>query len=51
VTEAVIVRSVTRGLCRTVLKAASVSGYLVSKCGAGFVCMWLDCKRGSRGNG
>ena len=49
-TEAVIVRSVTRSLCRTVTKAASVSGYSASKCGAGFVHMWLDCKRGSRGN-
>ena len=46
-----IVRSVTRGLCRTVAKAASVSGYSASKCGASFVHMWLDCKRGSRGNG
>ena len=50
-TEAVIVRSVTRGLCRTVTKAASVSGYSVSKCGAGFVYMWLDCKCVSKGNG
>ena len=50
-TEAVIVRSVTRGLCRTIAKAASVSGYSVSKCDAGFICMWLDYKRGSRGNG
>ena len=49
-TEAVIVRSVTRGLCRTVTKIASVSGYSASKCGTGFVHMWLDCKRGSRGN-
>ena len=49
--EAVIVRSVTRGLCRTVAKAASVSGYSASKCGASFVCMWLDLKCGSRGNG
>ena len=32
-------------------KAASVSGYSASKCGAGFVHMWLDCKHGSRGNG
>jgi hypothetical protein len=39
VTEAVIVRSVTKGLCGTVTKAASVSGYSASKCGAGFVCM------------
>jgi hypothetical protein len=45
------VRSVSRGLCRTVAKAASVSGYSASKCGAGFVHMWLDCKRGSKGNG
>jgi hypothetical protein len=50
VTEAVIVRSVTRGLCRTVAKMASMSGYSASKCGTGFVYMWLDCKRGSRGN-
>ena len=50
-TEAVIVRSVTRDLCRTVAKTASVSGYSASKCGARFVCMWLDYKRGSRGNG
>ena len=46
-----MVRSVTRGLCRTVTKAASVSGYSVSKCGAGFVHMWLDYKCGSSGNG
>ena len=38
-TEAVIVRSVTRGLCKTVAKVASVSGYSASKCGTGFVCM------------
>ena len=44
-------RSVTRGLCRTVMKVASVSGYSVSKCSAGFVRMWLNCKCGSRGNG
>ena len=43
-------RSVTRGLCRTVAKTASVSSYLASKCGAGFVCMWLDCKCDSKGN-
>jgi hypothetical protein len=42
------VRSVTKGLCRIVAKAASVSGYSVSKCGAGFVRMWLDCKHSSR---
>ena len=48
-TEAVIVRSVTRGLCRTVVKAASVSGYLVSKYSTGFVRIWLNCKSGSRG--
>ena len=46
-----MVRSVTRGLCRTVAEAASVSGYSASKCGTGFIRMWLDCKRGSRGNG
>jgi hypothetical protein len=45
------VRLVTRGLCRTVMKVASVFEYLVSKCGAGFVHMWLNCKRGSRSNG
>ena len=50
-TEVVIVRSVTRGLYRTVAKVASVSGYSASKCGAGFVHMWLDYKRDSRGNG
>ena len=44
-------RSVTRDLCRTVVKTASVSSYSASKCGAGFVRMWLDCKCGSRGNG
>ena len=49
-TEVVIVRSVTRGLCRTVAKVVFVSGYSASKCGAGFVCMWLDYKHGSRGN-
>jgi hypothetical protein len=42
---------VTRGLYRTVTKVASVSGYSASKCGAGFVHMWLDYKRDSRGNG
>jgi hypothetical protein len=45
------VRLVTRDLCRTVAKTASVSGYSASKCDAGLVRMWLDCKRGSRGNG
>ena len=44
-------RLVTRGLCKTVAKVASVSGYSASKCGAGFVYMWLDCKCGSKGNG
>ena len=44
-------RSVIRGLCRIVMKMASMSGYSASKCGAGFVRMWLNCKRGSRGNG
>ena len=43
-------RLVTRGLCRIVMKAASVSGYSASKCSAGFVHMWLNYKRGSRGN-
>ena len=38
-TEVVIMRSVTRGLCRTVVKAASVSGHSASKCSAGFVRM------------
>ena len=33
-TEAVIVRSVTRVLCRTVAKAASVSGYISRLLGA-----------------
>jgi hypothetical protein len=51
VTEVVIVRSVTRGLCRTVVKAASMSGHSVSKCSTGFVHVWLNCKHGSRGNG
>jgi hypothetical protein len=51
VTEVVIVRSVTRGLCRTVVKAASVSGHLASKYSAGFVYVWLNYKRGSKGNG
>jgi hypothetical protein len=49
-TEVVIVRLVTRGLCRTVVKVASVSDYSVSKCSTGFVRMWLDCKCGSRSN-
>ena len=44
-------RPVTRGLYRTVVKAASVSGYLASKCSAGFVCVWLNYKHGNRGNG
>jgi hypothetical protein len=40
-----------RGLClRLVIQTASVSGYSASKCGAGLVRMWLDCKCGSRGN-
>ena len=50
-TEAVIVRSVTKGLCKIVIKAASISGYSTSKYSTGFVCMWLNCKCGSRGNG
>ena len=44
-------RSVTKDHCRIVARRASVSGYSASKCGAGLVRMWLDCKRGSRGNG
>jgi len=51
VTEVVIVRSVTRGLYKIVMKVASVSGYLSSKCSAGFVCIWLYYKYGNRGNG
>jgi hypothetical protein len=39
VTEVVIVRLVTRGLYRTVVKTASVSGYLASKYSIGFVHM------------
>jgi hypothetical protein len=50
-TEVIIVRSVTRGFCRTVIKATSVSGYSASKYGAGFIWVWLNCKCGSRGNG
>ena len=34
-TEAVIVRSVTRNHYRTVVRAASVSSYLASKCSTG----------------
>jgi hypothetical protein len=50
VTEVVIVRLVTRGHYKIVIRVASISSYLASKCGAGFVCIWLNCKHGSRGN-
>jgi len=50
VTEVVIVRLATRGYYRIVVRAASISSYSVSKCGAGFVYMWLNYKCDSRGN-
>jgi hypothetical protein len=48
--EAVIVRLATRGHYKIVVRVASIFSYSASKCGTGFVCIWLNYKRGSRGN-
>ena len=45
-----VVSVVTVRVVTTIMKAASVSGYSASKYSAGVVRMWLNYKRGSRGN-